>query len=665
MRADHPARRAAPAPTRVTAAVDPLERRRLFAALSVVAPLPALSYTFVNTEPTGLVVDAAGDLFGIDPQGGATDVGTVFEVPAGTTTLNVIHTFDGTAGAAPTALTIDGSGNLFGLLSYSTATAPATVNTAGASASGPAEIFEIPAANRAAISIPYTFPTPTTDGEFPSTVAADAAGNIDVLTSSISDGGTIVQLAPATGYATPTVIGTLPAADARAYPDTLAFAPDGSIYGLTGGGGDAAGDGTIFHLPAGSTTAATVATFDKSTTGSEPVGLYVDPSGNVFGTAETGSGDANSYGDVWEYAAATGTLMSVAGFHDVTAADGTVTSPDGIYPLGGVVPDGSGNLIGTTSQGTDGGIAFSADPTTGTITTLASFETGTTGTAPETGLVADGSGHYFGVTSGGGANGRGAVFSLTLAGGSTTPTPTPTPTSTTTALTPTVASSTLATAVISGTKAKPGKVVVTVTNSTTTTESGTAKVALYATATGAVDAASTLLGFATKKLKLAAGKSATFAVAVKSLQLPAGTYTVLAQSTDPAGTVTTAAAGPTVTVAAPFVDLTAVVGAVTPTALTAGKPITVTVTLTNTGNTNVAGAGSVTLALSSDGTTVSVPFTPVKHAITVKAGGHALSVKLKVKTPTTVPAGTYVVLASVVQGANTATAVGTTPVTFG
>ena len=204
-----------------------------------------------------------------------------------------------------------------------------------------------------------------------------------------------------------------------------------------------------------------------------------------------------------------------------------------------------------------------------------------------------------------------------------------------------------------------------VTNGSAATSAGVTKVELYATTTGAIDAASTLVASTTKKLKLAAGRSARLAVAVKSLQLPAGTYTILPRTTSAAGTVTDGTTGPTVTVAAPFVALTAVIGAVSPTALAAGKPITVTVTLTNAGNTDVRGSGSITLALSADGVATAVPFTPVKHAVNVRANGRAFSVRLKVKTPATTPAGSYVVLASVVQGANTATAVGTTPVTVG
>ena len=305
----------------------------------------------------------------------------------------------------------------------------------------------------------------------------------------------------------------------------------------------------------------TLADFDRTTTGSEPQGNpYVDAAGNVFGTAEQGGSVANLDGAVWEYTAATATIGLAAGFSDGVAGED---------PIGAVVPDGSGNLIGTTAQSsgsTNTGTVFSADPATGAITTLATFTTATTGYSPEVGLTPDGSGDFFGVSSAGTANGRGAVVELAPSTATHAdahpppPTPTPTPTPTGTGVTPTVLKSTLATSVISGTKAKGGSVLVTVTNSTAATVTGTTTVALYATTTGAIDSASTLIGSVPKRLKLAAGRSATVAVPVHSLQLSAGTYTVLPQVTDPSGTVVAATAGPTVTVAAPFVSLSAAVG---------------------------------------------------------------------------------------------------------
>ena len=659
-------------------ACDPLERRRLFAAVTLVAPIPALSYTFVNTAVTAPVRDAAGNLYLADPQGGPSDVGTLLEVAPATGTVTTLYTFDGSTGAEPIALAIDAAGDLFGLASYSIATAPPTANTAGPSASGPGVLFEVTAGDRSAATVLYAFSDPTV-GQDPTALVVDPAGNVDVLTTyagpgGTDDGGTLLQFAPATAYATPTLLAALPTTR-FVYSDQLALGTDGSLYVSSGSSGsDGSGPGALYKLVPGGSTVSTLATFDPATTGSEPSGLYVDSAGDLFGTAESGRGTANSYGDVWEYAAATGTLASVAGFADTTHADGTVTSPAGFYPLGGVAPDGSGDLLGVTSQGSNGnGTVFSANPATGAITYLATFtSTGTTGYGPETGLVPAGSGNFYGVTESGGANGRGAVFELNPSAASPTPTPTPTPTPSptptgTATLTPTVAKSTLATSVITGTKAKRGSVFVSLTDGGTANSTGTDTVALYATTTGAVDAASTLIGSVQRKLTVRAGHSVTVAVPVASLQLTDGAYTVLAQVTDAAGTAAVSATGPAIAVAPATVTLDVAIGAVSPTALAAGKPLAVTVTVTNSGNTDALGPLTVTLGLSADGgATLAVPFAPVKKGGTVKANGRAVAVHLKVKTPATVPPGTYLPVVTVTSRTGyTASTVGTTPVTFG
>jgi uncharacterized repeat protein (TIGR03803 family) len=61
----------------------------------------------------GLVMDVAGDLYGTTAEGGATDDGTVFEItPQGVET--VLHTFQGSDGRVPDGLIMDKAGNLYG-----------------------------------------------------------------------------------------------------------------------------------------------------------------------------------------------------------------------------------------------------------------------------------------------------------------------------------------------------------------------------------------------------------------------------------------------------------------------------------------------------------------------------------------------------------------------
>jgi uncharacterized repeat protein (TIGR03803 family) len=68
----------------------------------------------------GLLVDGAGDLFGsyqgsVGPDGVVTD-GAIFELKAGSHTINLVATFDGTNGLGPVAgFTADAAGDLFGI----------------------------------------------------------------------------------------------------------------------------------------------------------------------------------------------------------------------------------------------------------------------------------------------------------------------------------------------------------------------------------------------------------------------------------------------------------------------------------------------------------------------------------------------------------------------
>ena len=640
--------------------VDPLEPRRLFAAVSLVAPLPALSTTFTNTEPSTLVRDAAGNLYGVDPQGAAADYGTVYEVTPSTGVVSVLYSFDGSTGVFPTALAIDAAGNLFGITEESTATGSGST----AVGSGPGELFELPAANRATPTVLYTFGTATV-GQEPTALLTDPAGDVDVLTSGggTNGGGTIVQFAAATGYMTPSVLGSLPT-DSHVYADSLVLAANGTLYGTTASGGNSGqggdGDGTLFSLPAGSSTVGTIAQFNEATTGTLPQGqLYVDASDDVFGVCQQGSGNANFAGDVWEYTASTTTLASVAGFNDTSY-------PGGTGPAGGVVGNGSGDLIGTTTQGgaggTGAGTVFSANPTTGAITELGALTAATTGSTPESGLTPDGSGNYYGVTSAGGANGRGAVFVANPSASGTTPTttPTPTPTPTGTVPPPAVVKSSVTPSLVAGAKLK-GSVTVTVDNTTGATLKGPGTFALVATDAGG---AATVIGSVNRGLNLKAGRAMPVTIAARPLALPAGTYTVVPEFTF-GGATAAAGTATTVVVAPAFVSLTATAAGVAPATVAAGKTLTLTLVLTNAGNVNSVGRATVTVALADPATGVTAATLPaVTVGTTVKLGGRPVTVHVRFKVPVGTTAGTYQPFVSFAQGAAAAPTVGGTVVTI-
>jgi uncharacterized repeat protein (TIGR03803 family) len=74
-----------------------------------------------------------------------------------------------------------------------------------------------------------------------------------------------------------------------------------------------------------------------------------------------------------------------------------------------------GNFYGTTQYGgvSDAGTIFELDAS-GTLTTLHSFTPGTDGTRPDSLLIQAIDGRFYGTTTGGGPNGGGVVYRLTL-----------------------------------------------------------------------------------------------------------------------------------------------------------------------------------------------------------------------------------------------------------
>ena len=215
----------------------------------------------------------------------------------------------------------------------------------------------------------------------------DSSGNLYGTTSggSALNEGTVFEVADGSGAIT-----TLAAFNGSngAGPDgPLIMDSSGNLYGTTPDGG-VSGDGTVFELVHGSGTITTLASFN-GTDGAGPDGpLIMDSSGNLYGGAWNGG--ASGDGTVFEVAAATGTITTLASFN------GT----DGEYPHSGVIMDGSGNLYGTTAIGgaSGDGTVFKLAHGSSTITTLASFN-GANGSSPEAGLIMDSSGNLYGTTA--------------------------------------------------------------------------------------------------------------------------------------------------------------------------------------------------------------------------------------------------------------------------
>src|SRR5512135_2938487 len=105
-----------------------------------------------------------------------------------------------------------------------------------------------------------------------------------------------------------------------------------------------------------------LASFNGATGSGPRAGLTLDAQGNLYGT--TDGGGANGQGTLFELAAGSGTITTLASFNGA----------NGAYPEAGLIMDAQGNLYGTTSNGgafDDNGTVFELAAGSNTITTLA------------------------------------------------------------------------------------------------------------------------------------------------------------------------------------------------------------------------------------------------------------------------------------------------------
>jgi uncharacterized repeat protein (TIGR03803 family) len=348
------------------------------------------SFTGANgSSPGGGVIrDASGDLFGTTQTGGASGRGTAFEIAAGTAVITTLVSFDGANGSGPmAAVTLDAIGTLYG-----------TSSVGGANGQG--AVFEV-ARQSGVATVLASFLSPGSANPYTG-VSIDASGQI--YGTSIAGGnagnGTVFAIAPGSNVTT-TLASFDPVSSQLASPFAVTLDAAGNLYGTTYAGGDSKSEGTIFEVPRGSNAITTLALFD-GTNGANPVGkLTIDAAGNLVGTTATGG--ANNHGTVFELAAGSTTITSLASF---TYATGH--KPDG----GAVTFDAAGNLYGSTYAGGAGGYGAVYEVAKGsnTITTLASFNNANGQGAED--IALDPSGDIYGAAYGGGASGYGTVFAI-------------------------------------------------------------------------------------------------------------------------------------------------------------------------------------------------------------------------------------------------------------
>jgi uncharacterized repeat protein (TIGR03803 family) len=360
----------------------------------------------------GLVSDAAGNLYGMTSEGGASgSFGTVFElVVSEEWGEDLLLSFNGVDGYAPySGLIFDSSGDLYG-----------TTSDGGTHGEGTA--FElIPKGGGVwTRKVLHNFNANEKDGTYPNAgLIIDGNGNLYGTTGvgGVYNDGVAFELTPIEGggwsekilhtFRPNGIDGTRPNA-------SLILDSTGNLYGTTPGGG-AYNDGTVFELTPnadGEWTEKVLHNFNPNRSdGLYPkASLIFDASGNLYGTTLTGThGD----GTVFELTPKGGSWTETI-LHNFAS-----NGEDGGQPYASLIFDAEGNLYGTTAEGgiNNGGTVFELTPKSDgswAETVLHKFnQKEKDGIDPYSNLTFDAAGDLYGTTEAGGTYNVGTVFELT------------------------------------------------------------------------------------------------------------------------------------------------------------------------------------------------------------------------------------------------------------
>jgi uncharacterized repeat protein (TIGR03803 family) len=187
----------------------------------------------------GLVIDAAGNLYGTTQSGGGYENGTVYELSpsAGGWTENLLHSFTGgeDGGDPYGGLIFDSAGNLYG----------ATPGTYSGGQGG--SVFKLtPSGDGWTFSVIYSFTEGGDECGPRGTPAMDAAGNIYDTTTCAPDN--VFKLTPINGGWTYSSLHEFDERGDGYYPEAgVTLDANGNIYGTTTGGG-AYNNGIVFEI---------------------------------------------------------------------------------------------------------------------------------------------------------------------------------------------------------------------------------------------------------------------------------------------------------------------------------------------------------------------------------------------------------------------------------
>jgi uncharacterized repeat protein (TIGR03803 family) len=348
-----------------------------------------------GSTPNGaLIFNSGGQLYGTTIGGGTDRDGTIFRFDPTNKLLTTLYSFTGqNDGAQPVPkLALDSNGTIYGAAHY------------GGSANAGTVYRFVP--NASQFTSIYSFQG-LADGASPNGgLLIDRSGNVDgtAAQGGAFNFGSVFQVNPNTSQETN--LYSFNGASQGNHPNGIPTLTNvGLIFGATSKGGTN-GSGLIFSVNPSKKTEKVLYRFTGGNDGDQPNGgLVFNSAGMIFGT--THGGGTNDAGTIYQFNPVTlqfTTLYSFSG------------GDDGAAPGGAMVLDSSGNLYGITGGSTKypgNGTVFEFAPATGDLVTLHQFSGGSDGSSPSNGLIFDPSGKLYGATQLGGTSGFGTLFSVT------------------------------------------------------------------------------------------------------------------------------------------------------------------------------------------------------------------------------------------------------------
>jgi uncharacterized repeat protein (TIGR03803 family) len=387
--------------------------------------LHAFSGSDGSTPEAGMVFDSSGTLYGTTALGGdpnacySGNCGTIFQLSpqaGGSWSEVVLYSFNLNDGAYPDEdMVLDTAGNLYGV-----------TDVGGGTQGGAFELIKSGSGWQYAVINAFNGGR---DGGSPrSDLLIDSQGNLFGTTAAggKAGAGTVYELiSGSSGTWSESIVFSFGVPGSGFEPQAgLIQDARGNFYGTTGFGGNPAcpqGCGVVFELSPsvhGRWVKRVLHKFD-GTDGKMPIAdLVADAAGNLFGVATEG-GNAGCYGGC-------GTIFELVrgGSGWKFRLLYSFQSETGGSPLGHLVFDHKGNLYGSTNAGgiippcqqqAGCGVVFKFSPNKGrawAYTVLHKFTNGQDGALPN-GVVLDKAGNIYGTTITGGAYDSGTVFEVT------------------------------------------------------------------------------------------------------------------------------------------------------------------------------------------------------------------------------------------------------------